>query len=115
MVVKKLQQESIQEINSMGGKGALGLEMLYSNEIKPSNVKVFAKATLMPGDSIGYHVHTGESETYYILSGEGYYNDNGNFLNVNEGDVTVTCNGQGHSLENSGDTPLEFMVLIVFD
>lgn len=33
--------------------------------------------TIEPGCSLGYHEHHNESETYYILRGEGDYNDNG--------------------------------------
>ncbi len=115
MLTANRQREHIDEIKSMGGIGKLNLDMLYSRVEKPSHIKVFAKASLAPGNSIGYHIHTGESETYYILSGNGSYNDNGNIISVKEGDVTVTYSGEGHSLENTGSTNLEFMVLIVFD
>ena len=39
--------------------------------------RVFAHTTVYPGSAIGYHVHTDESETYYILKGTARYNDNG--------------------------------------
>lgn len=44
---------------------------------------------------IGYHVHDGESETYYILSGRGIFNDNGTVVEVGPGDVTFTGDGEG--------------------
>ena len=34
---------------------------------------------------------------------------------VTVGDKTFTPNGQGHGIENTGDTDLVFMALIIFD
>ena len=71
--------------------------------------------TIEPGCSLGYHEHHGESETYYILSGKGDYNDNGTVRPVKAGDITYTPNGCGHGLENTGDENLVFMALIIYD
>ena len=35
--------------------------------------RLFAKMTLEPGCSIGWHEHHGESETFYILAGAARY------------------------------------------
>ncbi len=76
--------------------------------------RVFAHSTLAPGCAIGYHVHTNESETYYIYSGSGEFNDNGAAVPVSAGDVTFTGAGEGHALKNTGDVPLEFIALILY-
>lgn len=68
---------------------------------------------LAPGCSIGYHEHQGESETFYILAGEARYNDNGTEVTLSPGDCAHTASGQGHSIANAGETPLEFIALIV--
>ena len=60
-----------------------------------------------------FHVHEGESETYYFLSGEGLYSDNGTEISVSGGDVTFTPDGEGHGIKNTGPEDLHFMVLIV--
>ena len=39
--------------------------------------RVFNHLVLHPGCEIGWHVHKGDGETYYILKGRGLYNDNG--------------------------------------
>ena len=67
------------------------------------------------GCTLGYHVHHNESETYYIISGQGEYNDNGMFRNVAAGDMTFTPDGKGHGLVNTGNTDLVFMALIILD
>lgn len=77
--------------------------------------RVFAHTTVYPGSAIGYHVHRGDSETYYILSGTGRYNDNGNIVTVTAGDVTYTAPGEGHGIECVGDEPIEMIALILYE
>ena len=57
----------------------------------------------------------GYLDTYYILSGEGEYDDNGVKRPVKAGDITITPDGKGHGLANTGDTDFVFMALIIFD
>lgn len=76
---------------------------------------LYAEVVIEPGCSLGYHEHHGESETYYILSGTGNYDDNGVPRPVKAGDVTFTPSGKGHGLANTGDDDLVFMALIILD
>ena len=76
--------------------------------------RVFNHVFLAPGAEIGWHVHKGDGETYYILSGKGEYSDNGNIITVGPGDVTFVDEGEGHSMKNIGDEPLEAIALILF-
>ena len=52
---------------------------------------------------------------YYILRGEGNYDDNGRIRPVKAGMWTFTPDGMGHGLTNTGDTDLVFMALIILD
>lgn len=76
--------------------------------------RVFCHTTVYPGAAMGYHVHEHESETYYILSGTGRFNDNGTIKTVTAGDVTVTGSGEGHSMEAVGEEPVEMIALILY-
>lgn len=76
--------------------------------------RVFAHSTLEPGCAIGYHVHEKEAELYYIYSGTGEFSDNGAITTVSAGDLTFTGAGEGHSLKNTGNEPLEFIALIIY-
>lgn len=76
--------------------------------------RLFNHVILAPGAEIGWHVHKGDGETYYILKGEGEYSDNGNVITVTAGDVTFVDDGEGHSLKNTGSEPLEAIALILF-
>lgn len=115
MISKKISRTVDVRNGAEGGNGSIAMDKLNSEVIKPSKVRKFAHAKLEPGCSVGYHVHHGESETFYILSGKGRYSDNGKECEVGAGDVTFTPDGEGHSLENIGDDVLEFILLIVVD
>lgn len=76
--------------------------------------RVFNHVVLEPGCEIGWHVHHGDGETYYILKGRGQYSNNGQLITVEPGDVTFVDDGEGHSLLNTGDEPLEAIALILY-
>ena len=115
MITKENLRDKINEFGAEGGEGHLQLDKLLIAPNAPAKLRTYAKATLDPGASVGYHVHTGESECYYILSGEGEYNNDGELVKVFPGDSTFTPNGHGHGIKNIGSTPLEFMALIILD
>ena len=76
--------------------------------------RIFNHVVLEPGCEIGWHVHQGDGETYYILKGQGEYNDNGQLLTVGSGAVTFVDAGEGHSLKNTGKEDLEAIALVLF-
>lgn len=99
--------------HAAGGKGYIIRKTLLSATELKDKCGLFAEITLKPGCSLGYHVHDTNAEAYYILSGEGEYDDNGTIRTVKQGDVTYTSDGKGHSLENKGDKDLVFIALII--
>ncbi|MPM14033.1 Oxalate-binding protein [bioreactor metagenome] len=101
--------------HKFGGDGSITVRSLLNNpEELNGKGRVFAHTTLNAECGIGYHVHKGESETYYILSGEGEFNDNGTLRKISAGDVTHTPSGEGHGIRNTGREPLEFVALILY-
>lgn len=101
--------------NMCGGNGHVIIKDILGEKELNGKCRMYAQVTLEPGCTLGYHEHHGESETYYILSGEGEYNDNGRFCHVKAGDRTFTPDGKGHGLANTGSTDLVFMALIILD
>lgn len=67
-----------------------------------------------PGEGLGMHRHSGDFEIYYIIKGQGLYNDNGTETTVSAGDTTFCMDGEEHSLLNNGTENLEFIALILF-
>lgn len=107
-------QRNLETIENMcGGKGHVVIERLLGEKELNGKCGLYAKVTIEPGCSLGYHEHHGESETYFILSGKGDYNDNGEVIPVKAGDCTVTGDGCGHGLANTGNEALVFMALII--
>lgn len=76
--------------------------------------RLFAKITLNPGCSIGYHVHEKDAELFYILTGTAEYNDNGEMRTVSAGDVTICPAGTGHGIANRTDGVVELVAVIVY-
>ena len=76
--------------------------ILESNAEMYDKGRVFNHLYLDPGCEVGWHIHHGDGETYYILKGQGEYNDNGTIVTVGPGDVTFVDDGEGHSLKNTG-------------
>lgn len=99
----------------LGGKGTLTNVHFLDKENSAGTGRLFVKSILTPGSSIGYHTHTGDCETYYILTGKALVNDNGEEFVLEAGDSIHTPNGSGHSIENIGETDLEYIALILFD
>ena len=98
-----------------GGDGVTKIEHLLTADELNNKGRLFAKITLEPGSSIGHHVHEGEMEAFFIISGKAEYNDNGEILTLYPGDTTHTPNGAGHGIKSIGSMPLEFIALILFE
>jgi|GEM_PF-83213 len=100
---------------SANGKGYIIIEKVLDSELK-DKCGLYALVTIPAGAELGFHEHHGEGESYFILNGEGIYNDNGEKRCVRPGDSTWTPSGSGHGLDNSrGRSDLVFMALIVKD
>ena len=93
----------------------LYLSDLADFDNKNPKLRTFALAKLNPGEEVDFHIHEGESESYYIISGNGVYNDNGKETEIFPGTVTFTPSGTGHGVKNTGDKTLEFIALILLD
>lgn len=100
-------------VNLMQGEGEINRTHLFEVEDFCGHGRLFAKHTIEPGNSIGFHKHEGEQEAYYILKGQALYSDNGNEMTIKEGDFTLCKSGEGHSIKNIGSEDLEFIGLIM--
>ncbi len=97
-----------------GGVGFMMTKALISGDEFCGKGRMFNHSVLEPGSSVGVHKHEGDIEVYYILEGEGTYNDNGKAVPVSAGDVTYCKDGEVHGLENTSKANLEFIALILF-
>ncbi|MEA5151296.1 MAG: cupin domain-containing protein [Oscillospiraceae bacterium] len=97
-----------------GAGEARMLRILESPDEMYGKGRIFNHLYLDEGCEVGWHVHHGDGETYYILKGEGEYSDNGTVTTLHPGDVAFVDDGEGHSLKNTGKGTLEAIALILY-
>ena len=98
---------------SGNGKGELRLDMILDEELG-DKCRLYAKVTIPAGSTLEFHEHQGEGESYFVLSGEAIYDDNGTKRKIGPGDATWTPSGSSHGVDNSAGTEdFVFMALIV--
>jgi len=97
-----------------GGKGEVVFYHYMDEQGANGSGRLFCKSVLPPGSSIGVHRHTGDHETYFILSGKGRVNDNGILVEVEPGDLQHCLDGQEHGIENTGDVDLVYVANILY-
>ena len=113
MITRKEQQaHSIREYMRGGEKHVQITDL--SNQV-PEKVRVYSVMTLIPGASIGYHVHENETELFYFMEGNGRVRDDDKEYDISAGDATATFSGHGHGVENTGDTNLVLLACIIQD
>jgi mannose-6-phosphate isomerase-like protein (cupin superfamily) len=113
MIRKGDERVTVQEVK-FGGPGETWLAQILNPDEFGNKGRLFNHNVLKPGCGLGKHRHNGEFEVYYILKGEGLYNDNGTEVTVKIGDVTVCPSGEEHGILNTGREDLEFIALILF-
>lgn len=115
MVREKANVTSVTKPAPFDGAGTITVRnILEGPEEMSQKGRVFGHTTVYPGSEIGFHVHKGDSETYYILSGTAKLNDNGEERILHPGDVAYTADGQGHSLACISEEPVEMIALILY-
>lgn len=114
-MIKAMKDLKINTETNSHGDVKLFLSNLADFDGKNEKLRTFAFAELKPGEEVEFHIHEGESESYYIISGEGEYNDNGEILKIFPGTVTFTPSGSGHGIKNTGSDMLTFIALIILD
>jgi len=100
--------------NMRGGDGSVSIEHLLTPEELYDKGRLYARIILEPGCSIGNHIHEGEMESYYIVSGEADVSDNGELVALSSGDSVLTKSGEEHSIKNTGTVTLELIALILY-
>lgn len=110
------ENQTVRKPAPFNGVGEITVRSLLNGPEEMSQKgRVFGHTTVYPGSGIDYHIHTNDSETYYILSGKGLYNDNGTEVEIGAGDVTYCAPGEGHGLKCLGNEPVEMIALILYE
>ena len=114
-MIRKANDQLIEKKCIRGGHGEVLMQKLLNGADEMyGKGRMFNRMTLLPGDSIGEHAHSGDNEIFYFLSGTGLYTDNGVQYTVEPGDVVVCADGDSHALVNNTAEPIEFVALILY-
>jgi len=96
-----------------GGTGEITIEHLWRPEQElHAGFRLFARLTIPPGASIGFHRHDQEEEIFYIIQGCARTDDNGQDVILHPGETILTGGGAGHAIACAGDQPLILLAVI---
>ncbi|MHB8131250.1 MAG: cupin domain-containing protein [Mobilitalea sp.] len=117
MIYRKADEiEKVPVVNCMGGEGTVRMErLLYAPEEMLGKGRAYVRHTLIPGVSIGYHMHVGEMETMVIISGKATHIINDEVQNLEAGDIIAAMPGDSHSIANSGDESLVLIAQVLYE
>ncbi|MBE6595778.1 MAG: cupin domain-containing protein [Ruminococcaceae bacterium] len=114
MIIKASNCKADARKNMKGGDGTVYVTEFVTPKELNEKGRLFGNIHLAPGASIGYHVHEGESELFYVVRGEAVYNDNGTEYPISAGDTAIVTAGNGHAVANRGTDPVDLVALIVY-
>ena len=69
---------------------------------------------LKPGCEIGKHQHVDDAEVFYILSGHGKYYLDGEYVDVEPGDVLFCDDGDWHGMINESEEDLKLFAVVLY-
>ena len=114
-MVRRKEEKTVEVKKMFDGDGEIILNhILNGRDEMYGKGRVFAHIVIRPGCSVGEHIHHGDGETFYILKGQGEYNNTGEIVTVGPGDVTFVDAEEAHSLRCIGEEPLEAIALVLF-
>jgi mannose-6-phosphate isomerase-like protein (cupin superfamily) len=114
-MIRRRDEMPIEHIHKMkGGIGYLELHKILNIDEFYGKGRLFAKGKLQPGHSVGSHVHDGDMEVCYFLSGKGIVFEGDKQTAVSAGDANIVLSKGEHKIVNVGSEPLEYMALILF-
>ena len=102
--------------NMFGEEGSVNFKrVIETPEELYGKGRIFSVVTLEKNCGLGWHVHKGDGEFYYVLSGEAEYSDNGVMTVLKAGDTAFCPNGEGHAVKNLKDEPFVFVALVIYE
>jgi mannose-6-phosphate isomerase-like protein (cupin superfamily) len=70
--------------------------------------------SINPGDTVPAHTHQDEDQIYYVVSGSGFVELNGERSDVTAGSAVMIPLGTEHLITNTGTGQLDYVFFVVF-
>lgn len=96
-----------------GGIGIFYLNHLAEPEEVDGKATLYARGSLPPGASVGWHRHKETMEICYFLDGRGIVRESDREYQVKAGDVSICFAGEAHEIINRGNQNLVYIVLVL--
>ena len=96
-----------------GGEGEFQLLHIAEAENMGNKATLFARGVLPVGASVGLHRHEGNMEICCFVSGRALVKEDECKYEVSPGDISICRDGESHSVINTGDEELVYMVLVL--
>ena len=100
MIKNKSEMTTEKRENMRGGDGVVAITNILEKGEYKGATRLLGTITLVPGASIGAHIHENEEEVFYIIKGTATYDDNGKTEILHEGDSCICLSGEKHSIAN---------------
>ena len=113
MIMKSEEKSFELRQNMKGGEGSVGVWSFKPIPGLPKHYRVLCEMHINPGCSCGRHTHSGESEIYYVLEGEGVLDDNGVERTVRAGDIGICYDSEFHAISNRSNKLLKVLGIVI--
>ncbi len=115
-MIKSTRDMKVEQVVGLkDGKGFITMMNFFEEKDFLGKGRLYGKNIVEPGNSIGYHTHSGDQEAYFILKGKALYNNNGEVSELTCGDLVICKDGDSHSIEAIGEEALEYIALILYN
>jgi mannose-6-phosphate isomerase-like protein (cupin superfamily) len=117
-MIKRMSEVRTKHYDGMlGGDLYVDAHIMLETEELMGAGSFFARASMPPGASIGYHEQKcnpeGDYEIYYIISGKALVCCDGEESVLGPGDLVLCPNSMWNGMTNIGDTDLVFLAIIL--